>query len=256
MGAQRILPSTLKNVVIVEVRKRDHGPPLLPVSKDAAGEANLEGWTSPGTYIHLADYLCALLNVVTGLDWSAYVRRSFEEELLPAYQAAVDAETWERVWEALMKPVKNMRACYRQLHGCRNAPDLFFGVAPKPVYEQPAAAMTPAPVPSGDGERPLTGALPAALQPVLQESMQAIRDVKRTFQKPLRNRLLRKKTDVPPVVLKTDDVPAVKIASPQSAFTGGMQELWDAPIPSENTFVHFREDFEGVFRKAKSAEVS
>jgi hypothetical protein len=112
-----------------------------------------------------------------------------------------------------------------------------------------------------------------AMRPSLQDYVQPILDMKPAQQKPLRNRSLRKtkNSDVPPAAPLTYDVPTMERAfvlqhtdspalptSPSATLQQvGKPDLWDAPIPLENTFVHFRENPSnfGVFRKAKSEEV-
>jgi hypothetical protein len=119
----------LDRCVILEVRKRDNGPPLLPRDKEVIASTNPDCWYQPYRHIHLAEYLSTFLHVITGLCWSGWVTKlvNGSGQLVP-YQAAVQGSMWERVWEILSKPYERMRTVYRKVYNCKSAPDLYFGV--------------------------------------------------------------------------------------------------------------------------------
>jgi hypothetical protein len=126
--------------VIVEVRKRDNGPPFLPRDKEAVVKTQLDCWYQPDKHIHLAEYLSTFLQVITGLSWSGRVTRVVNGSALVPYQAGVEESVWSLVWDSLLKPYASMRSVYRKVHNCKNGPELFFGMEGK--FVAPVAAVS------------------------------------------------------------------------------------------------------------------
>jgi hypothetical protein len=122
--------------VVIEMRRKDKGPPLLPVADDG-----WEPFSSNEPYT-LSQYLCELLQRITGTSWDEEVYQQAGSQRLHCWQAAVSAESWKLIFDALVKPYELQRVAYRKFYHCRNAPELYFGTEPRFVEDSSSSSRS------------------------------------------------------------------------------------------------------------------
>lgn len=111
--------------VVAQLRKCARGPPLLPVDGEWAAVPQLR--------FALSEYLMTLVCSVTSEDDPARrcrVQQHVQGRPLLVYQAAIPADDWRLVFDAVLKPFQQQRSAYRKLRGGTGAPEIFFGVEP------------------------------------------------------------------------------------------------------------------------------
>jgi hypothetical protein len=128
VSPQEVIESANYARVVVEIRKLDRGPALLPYNtKD--GEIV---WNEPADpKISFAQYLRHCLECFTKESWQDRVFQCAEGIRMPRYQAAIAAEHWGTAWDTLTLPFYEQRSIYRRHYRAKNAPDIFFGVKPR-----------------------------------------------------------------------------------------------------------------------------
>jgi hypothetical protein len=124
----RLLQSLSEQRIVLEIRKLDRGPALLP-QRGAAGEIT---WSQPDDQrISFADYIRICLTCLTGQNWENRIHQYAEGIRMPRYQAAVSEKDAKIAWDALLIPFNIQRSAYRRHYRAKNAPDIFFGVKPR-----------------------------------------------------------------------------------------------------------------------------